>query len=177
MKIQRSADMPRGSGQEGKSSRGRFSILVGARVEFFKVLKCASILIVRERERNLRAAASPPMSTWLRPRVSRRRATTTCLVSTKNKQLAIFDNGFKFRAKYVYQVDNYFSVTPKYYCWEFLHLWRFISTKGALRLPTTYNNHPIPSYPTHPTHPQSLLNHLNRPWIDLSRPPMPSNDY
>ena len=29
MKTQRSADMPRGSGQEGKSSRGRFSILVG----------------------------------------------------------------------------------------------------------------------------------------------------
>ena len=117
---------------------------------FFKVLKCASILIVRERERNLRAAASPPMSTWLRPRVSRRRATTTCLVSTKNKQLAIFDNGFKFRAKYVYQVDNYFSVTPKYYCWEFLHLWRFISTKGALRLPTTYDNqsHPNPIHPS-----------------------------
>ena len=33
-------------------------------------------------------------------------------------------------------------------------------------------SNPIPS-----VHPQSLFNHLNRPWIDLSRPPMTSNDW
>ena len=38
-----------------------------------------------------------------------------------------------------------------------------ISTEGALRLPTTYDNQ---------SHPQSLFNHLNRPWIDLSQPPI-----
>ena len=38
-----------------------------------------------------------------------------------------------------------------------------ISTEGALR-PSI---HPIP---------KSLFNHLKRPWIDLSRPPMTSND-
>ena len=30
---------------------------------------------------------------------------------------------------------------------------------------------PIPS-----VHPQSLFNHLNRPWIDMSRPPITPND-
>ena len=49
----------------------------------------------------------------------------------------------------------------------------FISTESALRLPTTYDNHPIPS---HPTVQHIALNHLNRPKIDLSRPPMTSND-
>ena len=37
----------------------------------------------------------------------------------------------------------------------------------------------IQSHPTPPNHPQSLFNHLNRPWIDLSDlqwPPMKSND-
>ena len=37
-------------------------------------------------------------------------------------------------------------------------------SEGALRLPTTYDSHP--------SHLQSLFNHLSRPWIDLSRPPM-----
>ena len=51
-----------------------------------------------------------------------------------------------------------------------------ISTESALRLPTAYDNHPIhPSIPS--VHPQSLFNHLNRPWIDLPRPPMTSDDY
>ena len=38
----------------------------------------------------------------------------------------------------------------------------------------TYDNAPIPS---HPSTPQSLFDHLNRPWIDWSRPPMTSNDH
>ena len=44
----------------------------------------------------------------------------------------------------------------------------FISTEGALRIPTcmTYDDYPIPS------HPQSLFNHLNRPQIDIIRPPI-----
>ena len=45
-----------------------------------------------------------------------------------------------------------------------------ISTEGALRRPRTCDNYPIPSHAT--IHPQSLFNHLNRPRIDLSRPPM-----
>ena len=49
----------------------------------------------------------------------------------------------------------------------------FIGTEVALRIPMTYDNHPIhPSIPS--VHPQSLFNHLNKPWIDLSRPPMTS---
>ena len=45
-----------------------------------------------------------------------------------------------------------------------------INTDGALRPPTTYDIHAI-----HPTLPipsvrHIALNHLNRPWIDLSRP-------
>ena len=55
----------------------------------------------------------------------------------------------------------------------FFPFW-FISTEGALTLPTAYDNHPSQSHPTYPI-PQSLFNHLNRPWIDLSRPPMTSN--
>ena len=43
-----------------------------------------------------------------------------------------------------------------------------IRTEGALWLPTTYDNHLSQSHPTHPM-PQSLFNHLNRPWIDLTR--------
>ena len=44
-----------------------------------------------------------------------------------------------------------------------------ISTEDTLRLPMI--TIPIPSiYPS--VHPQSLFNHLNRPWIDLIRPPM-----
>ena len=43
-----------------------------------------------------------------------------------------------------------------------------ISTEGALRLPTTYDNHLSESHPSQPM-PQSLFNHLNRPWIDLTR--------
>ena len=50
-----------------------------------------------------------------------------------------------------------------------------INTDGALRPPTTYDNHPIhPTLPIPSVHPQSLFNHLNKPWIDLSRPPMTS---
>ena len=40
----------------------------------------------------------------------------------------------------------------------------FISTEGALRLPTTYDNHPSQSHLTHAI-PQSLFNNLNRPWM------------
>ena len=43
-----------------------------------------------------------------------------------------------------------------------------IGTEGALLLPTTYDDHP--------SHPQRLFYHLNKPWIDLSQPPMTSND-
>ena len=43
-----------------------------------------------------------------------------------------------------------------------------ISTEGALRLPTNYDNHPIPSHSSHPTVQHIALNHLNRPKIDLS---------
>ena len=53
-----------------------------------------------------------------------------------------------------------------------------ISTEGALRLPTTYDNHP--SHPIHPIRPfvrHIALNELNRPKIDLSRPQMASNEY
>ena len=42
-----------------------------------------------------------------------------------------------------------------------------ISTKGALRLPTTYDNHPS----IHPIR-HIALNELNRPKIDVIRPPM-----
>ena len=45
----------------------------------------------------------------------------------------------------------------------------FISTEGAPRRPMTYDNHP--TQPIHPI-PQSLFSHLNRPQIDLSRPPI-----
>ena len=61
-----------------------------------------------------------------------------------------------------------------YYSFFIIILFSIISTEGALIIPMTYDNHPIPSI--HPVHPQSLLNHLNRPWIDLSWPPMTSND-
>ena len=36
------------------------------------------------------------------------------------------------------------------------------------RIPMTYDNHPTQSHPI----PQSLFNHLNGPWIDLSGPQM-----
>ena len=49
-----------------------------------------------------------------------------------------------------------------------------ISTEGALRLPTTYDNHPICL--SHPVL-QIALNELNRPKIDLNQPSMTSNDY
>ena len=50
----------------------------------------------------------------------------------------------------------------------------FISTEGALGLPTTKQW--LPSHQSQPNPiSQSLFNHLNRPWIDLSRPPMTSN--
>ena len=66
-----------------------------------------------------------------------------------------------------------------------LHVYYFIyyllAPKGLLdylRPMITIPSHPIQP---NPVHPQSLFNHLNRPWIDLSRPPMtirwPSNDY
>ena len=49
-------------------------------------------------------------------------------------------------------------------------VYRNIGTEGALKRPMTYDNdpsiHPIPS------HPQSIFNRLDRPRIDLSRPPM-----
>ena len=45
-------------------------------------------------------------------------------------------------------------------------VYRIISTEGALRRPF------ITIHPSIPSHPQSLFNHLDRPWIDLSRPPM-----
>ena len=44
-----------------------------------------------------------------------------------------------------------------------------ISTEGALGLPTTYDNHQIPSIHPSVTKP---LNHQNRRQIDRSRPPM-----
>ena len=37
--------------------------------------------------------------------------------------------------------------------------------------------HPIPPHPIQTVHPQSLFNHLNRPWIDLSGLPMTTHDY
>ena len=37
--------------------------------------------------------------------------------------------------------------------------------------------HPMITIQSHPTHPQSLFNYLNRPLIDLSQPPMTTNDY
>ena len=43
--------------------------------------------------------------------------------------------------------------------------------EGALRILITYDNHPNPIHPIL-SNPQSLFNHLNRPWIDLSRPPI-----
>ena len=52
-----------------------------------------------------------------------------------------------------------------------------IGTEVALRLPTTYDNNPIPS---HPPHPQSLFNHLRGLGlieVDLQWPPMTTNDY
>ena len=49
---------------------------------------------------------------------------------------------------------------------------RIISTEGALRLPTTSDNHPILPIPFVQ---HIALNQLNRPKIDLSRPPMTSN--
>ena len=62
--------------------------------------------------------------------------------------------------------------------WLRLHDW-FISTEGAPRLPTTYDNHPI-----HPSLRPSVwhiaLNELNRPWmiwVDLRWPPMTTNNY
>ena len=59
-----------------------------------------------------------------------------------------------------------------------LWLWAsktLISTEGALILPTTYDNHPIQSHPI-PSVRHIPLNELNWPKIDLSRPPMTSND-
>ena len=47
-----------------------------------------------------------------------------------------------------------------------------ISTEGDLRIPMTYDNHPNPI----PSNPQRFFNHLNRPWIDLCRPLITSND-
>ena len=50
---------------------------------------------------------------------------------------------------------------------------RIFSTEGALRLPTTIDNHP-----SHPSIRPSVTKppiHLKWPWIDLSRPPMTSN--
>ena len=49
-----------------------------------------------------------------------------------------------------------------------------ISIEGAHRLPTTYDKYPSQSHLS--IHPQNLFNQLNRPWIDMSRPPMASND-
>ena len=48
-------------------------------------------------------------------------------------------------------------------------------TEGALRLPMTYDNRPNPFHLI-PSNPQSFFNNFNRPWIDLSQPPMTSND-
>ena len=45
----------------------------------------------------------------------------------------------------------------------------FTSIEGALRIPMIYYNHPIPCRST-------LFHHLYGPWIDLSRPPMTSNN-
>ena len=63
----------------------------------------------------------------------------------------------------------FFSRPAFYVCNQYISPFSLsvISTEGALRLPMTYDNHPPRSHPTHPI-PQSLLNHLNRPWIDLS---------
>ena len=55
---------------------------------------------------------------------------------------------------------------------NYVHALSIISTKGTLRLPTTYDDHP-----SNPTRPQSLFNHLNRPWIVPSQPSMTRNDY
>ena len=51
-----------------------------------------------------------------------------------------------------------------------------ISTEGALRLPTTYDKHPIqPNSIQHVWH--IALNELNRPMIGLSQPSITFNDY
>ena len=55
---------------------------------------------------------------------------------------------------------------------NYVHAQSVNSTKGTLRLPTTYDDHP-----SNPTHPQSLFTNLNRPWIVLSQPSMTTNDY
>ena len=81
-------------------------------------------------------------------------------------------------------------------CW-FARLCHFISYKKGieksniaskyslrlfiLKLVLLYYQRPMitihSSIPSHPVHPQSLFNHLNGPWIDLSQLPMNTNDY
>ena len=53
-------------------------------------------------------------------------------------------------------------------------LWDIISTEGALRLPTTYDNHPIPSHPSHPST-YIIEDDISR-LINLSRPPMTKDE-
>ena len=52
-----------------------------------------------------------------------------------------------------------------------------ISTEGALRLPTTYDNQPTQQTQPNPIRPTYSSDELNRPKIDVSLPPMTSNDY
>ena len=74
MMNQRRVEIPSGNGQEGKRFRGRFSILelinvVNVLRSFINLINVVGRLI---REGNLRAAASPPMSMWVRSREVRR---------------------------------------------------------------------------------------------------------
>ena len=57
-----------------------------------------------------------------------------------------------------------------------LSIYVFIGTKGALRLPTTYDIHPIPFHPS--IHKASFIiwTGLGLIWVDLQWPPMTSND-
>ena len=75
--------------------------------------------------------------------------------------------------KYIY-LDQKHMVTL--FCISYLIC--LISTEGALRLPTTYDNHePIQPIPSLSSVRHIALNELNRPKIDLSWPPMTSNDW
>ena len=58
-----------------------------------------------------------------------------------------------------------------------LSIYVFIGTKGALRLPTTYDIHPIPFHPS--IHKASFIiwTGLGLIWVDLQWPPMTTNSY
>ena len=58
-----------------------------------------------------------------------------------------------------------------------LSIYVFIGTEGALRLPTTYDIHPIPFHPS--IHKASFIiwTGLGLIWVDLQWPPMTTNSY